>query len=280
MAFVVIESVLAIIHWQVGRVNWLHRVRCECVGRRADVLVLAVKNVVVHWMRLLFVRVSLDDLIDHLFLVFFHHAVRHVANVPALGLVHAAEPSRDDGIHGRGARGSSIRLLLTRRQMATLVPDLALLEIGVDIFCQDARRGATARLLVGVENDCRAIVEVRRVRSTRITAPQLLLLNHFLRVACCHPSDSSTKWLLFTLYFFLRLLKRRSLRLHVLLIVFFLPRRILLLRLRDQQIAPPTLIGLGLTLHYFISRVRCHVLILKLYMIEKEQDLKKVKISQ
>lgn len=49
-------------------IDWLQAVGGEGLGRGPNVLIFAVEDVVVHRMRLLFVRVRFNDLINHLLL--------------------------------------------------------------------------------------------------------------------------------------------------------------------------------------------------------------------
>lgn len=69
VVFVVEKVVLVIVYRQMRHVQWLHRVSCECTRRRANLIVLVVHDVVIHWVRLLFVRVRLNYFVDHLLFI-------------------------------------------------------------------------------------------------------------------------------------------------------------------------------------------------------------------
>ena len=128
---------------------------------------------VVNWVWLLFVRVRLNRLINNLFLVLLHYAVRHVSDMSTLRFVQAAEGGRDYRIQApirlRPRIPSATSLLLTPWQVTCLVPNFRLLWLTSIIFRDDTRRCTAACLLVRVHGDPRCIVKMSCIRPICMT---------------------------------------------------------------------------------------------------------------
>ena len=89
--FIVVVMILTILNGHVRYVQRFHCVLPKCTRRRPNIFVFGVHDVVVHWVRLLFVRVRLDYLIDHFFLLVVQHTTCQIAHVLARLLIHGAE---------------------------------------------------------------------------------------------------------------------------------------------------------------------------------------------
>ena len=128
---------------------------------------------VVYWVWLLFVRVRLNRLIDNLFLVLLHYAVRHISYISTLQFIHTAKRGRDYRIQAPILQRPGIPittiLLLNPCQVTTLVPNFRLLWLTSIIFRDDTRRCTAACLLVRVYADPRCIVKMSCIRPICMT---------------------------------------------------------------------------------------------------------------